>query len=404
MKKLKHYFKVSLYSIIQNKGYAVFCILGTALTFIFVTFLIHLQITFNGDYPPTVNSSRTVTLSHFTDANGKNLAPMSLTEYKLLLEQIKNYESYSISNQFDDILNVEMNGNFFTSILAYANGEFWNMYSFKFISGRPFTEEECTNRKKCAVISKNLSKTRFHTTNSTGKKIEIRGEEFEIIGVVDNVPLFISPTTAAEIWTPYVFNTKEIPYKLNILFPAQTNMRKAKETIAKTVKQFYETKNIKVDISEYTLKTEKEGGTIDFMGVNLGVLIFIFILIPAMNIITLNMASAGGRAEEIAVRRTFGASRLSVFSLVLFENLLLAITGSVIGILLASPCMSFIQRSLFNELPMLNSSTIMPGVDIVIVIKIIIPLIILFVFLFGGLPAWLTAKRDIADVLKGGMK
>jgi hypothetical protein len=53
---------------------------------------------------------------------------------------------------------------------------------------------------------------------------------------------------------------------------------------------------------------------------------------------------------------------------------------------------------------MLAGVSLMPDADIFLISAVIVPLMIVFLFMFSGLPAWLTAKRTISDVLKGGIK
>jgi ABC-type antimicrobial peptide transport system permease subunit len=407
MKKRTQYLKSALYNIRQNKGYTLFCVLSTTLTFIFVTFLVHFGAAIKGDYPPSVNSGRIITLNTFTDTEGKNVGALSATEQKLLLGQLKMYENYAAYNHFDNPTGISMNENYFTTIVKFVNAGFWKLYRFSFIAGRPFTEEESAGRTKCAVITKNLSTSRFHTVNSVGRKIEMDRTEYEIVGVVDNFSILSSPSGAAEIWFPDVFDNSGSLTDLSILFSPQVDMRQAGEEIAGLIRQIYETKHIQVNMKANDLLTDKEKNRkkLNIYGnMAIGLMVFLFLLIPALNIISLNMANTSNKAEEIATRRTFGASRASVFLMLLFDNLLLTLLGVVIGILSAKPFVSLIQNIFFDEIPMLAGASLMPDTDIFLVVAAIIPLMIVFLLMFSGFPAWMMAKRSISDILKGGVK
>jgi ABC-type antimicrobial peptide transport system permease subunit len=403
MQQIKYYLINSFYYIIQNKGYALFYILGTALAFIFITFLVHIKSAMSGDYTPSVNSGRIIRVSRFFDAEG-NVAPhISETEQKLLLDQLKEYEDYSLTDTH--YANVITDANIVYSYIAFTNAGFWNMYSFDFIAGRPFTANECENRMKCVVITKDLSKYIFHTTNSIGKKINIFRDEFAVVGVVDNFSLFASPTNKAEIWMPYTLNPLEFVPEMRILFSQHTDMPSAKQKLSEYIKQLYNTKNVEINVNN--LLTEKEMKNKAFMeegGWAAGLLIFIFLLLPAVNIISLSRNNIYQRREEIAVRRTFGASKMSSFFLILFEYLLLAMIGSVIGILFAKPVISLLINMLFDEIQMMGSASLMPKINISLITGNVLPLVFVFIFISSALPIWLMVRLKVADVLKGGEK
>ena len=183
-------------------------------------------------------------------------------------------------------------------------------------------------------------------------------------------------------------------------------MNLAKEALGKAIVQSYSAKNISLDTGK--LKTAKEaafsnigGGSV--FGLGIGALVLLLLLIPAINIFTLNVAYSRNRAEEIAIRRAFGASRFSAFLQLMFEDLLLVLAGTFIGIILVNPFFEYLMNTFF-DMPMLGNIVLISGVDMVVVATLIVPLMILFIFMFGALPAYSIAKRNIADVLKGGMR
>jgi ABC-type lipoprotein release transport system permease subunit len=138
--------------------------------------------------------------------------------------------------------------------------------------------------------------------------------------------------------------------------------------------------------------------------VSFGLLIFIFLLIPAMNIVSMNMAQTKNREQEIAIRRSYGASTVSSFFLLLSESLLLSAVGVVIGIFLAKPFIDSLQSAFFDKLPMLGGTSLLPVIDWTLTLTVIMPLMLVFILMFGGFPAWTTARQNIAQTLKGGIK
>jgi ABC-type antimicrobial peptide transport system permease subunit len=405
MKKIIiQYFNTSIYNIMHHKAYALFCILGTAITFIFVSFLIQIGTVVGGNYPPAILADRTIRMESFSDEKGNNIGGISPFEIDPLLENLQEYEAVSTSGT--DGLNVYINGHFFIAMVAFVNAGFWDVYNFKFVAGRPFSQGDWDNRKMYAVISKNFSRKYFNTTNSIGNKIDLMGYEYEITGVVDDVSLLSSPTQGAQIWMPSSFTGTSNNTYTDILFPTQTDMDQAKERLSRAITQHFTQKNITIQAGKEQFHTLKEQKLRKFGGsltMTLGLFVGIILLIPAVNIVTLNSSYANNMAEVIAIRRTFGAGRLSSFFQLMLENFFLVVMGTVIGLLLVAPVFSMIQDSLLSA-SITGGVSLITGIDFRVIAIAILPMMLLFLFMSGGIPAYRTAKRNIADVLKGDVR
>jgi ABC-type antimicrobial peptide transport system permease subunit len=407
MKKLSG-IRSAFHNIRQNKVYALFCIAGVALTFIFVSLVLQIAYIFAGNNPPTVYAGRTIRLTEFKDGNGNPVGGIFEGEIAPLWNDLKGYEAASLLHT--EGVNILSNGRLHESSVGFVNAGFWNLNQFEFIEGAPFTREDYINRKKIAVISESISVSYFNTKNSIGEKISFQGNEYTVIGIVKEFSQLSSPSADCKIWVPYIFN-KFTPsgryfYVIDILFPPDVPMDLAKEEVAKAIRYSFEKRNIIVDCNAnniYTLKEEKirqAGGNIFKYG--MGIVIFLLLVIPAVNIVSLNMANTGNRAEEIAIRKTFGASRLSSFLHIMIENLLLTVTGAVIGVLAAKPALNLIQQNLIDK--SIGNITLVTQIDYGVILAGVAPAMFIFSLLSGGLPAYIISGCNIADVLKGGSK
>ncbi|MDR2139032.1 MAG: ABC transporter permease [Tannerella sp.] len=406
MKIIIQYVKTARYNILHDKGYAIFSFAGTALTFIFVVLVLQLVYIFTASYPPMTNAERIIRLESFEDTDGKQIGgEIRYTATNAFLENLKGFDYISLYH--NNYIGVMVNGHLHATWTGFVNADFWKVYDFEFLYGRPFTEEECSNRRPVAVITEKMSQSYFNTKNGVGQKITFQGNEYETVGIVKNISYYSTPTDECTVWVPCVFN-KFIPngtfrYRIDVLVPPSMSMHDARENISKAVLYYFENKNIRVDFPPQKVKTLKESLTTeekDMFQYGSMVALCLFLLIPALNILSLGNAHTNNRSEEIAIRRAFGAGRLSSFLQIMTENFLVVAAGSVAGLLLAMPAMKTVQRIIMGDSVMENLSLV-GHIDYAVVIAGVLPAMIVFSLLSGGLPAYLISKRNIAHVLKG---
>ena len=408
MKNFANYFYPAFHNIRRNKLYTVFCITSAVLTFIFITLILQLMRINMNNYPPMTQADRIIRLGEsFRDTEGKGLGGIRSYEANAFLESLKDFEHVSLYHQ--NGINIVVNGHLHFSGVAFVNADFWKVFDFEFVYGRPFSKEDCINRKTGVVITEKMSQSYFSTVNGLSKKIKFQQREYEIIGIVRDPSIFATPTDICTVWAPYVFD-KFIPngsytYTIDVLTPQGMSVYESKEKISKAVSHYFENKNRKVDFPAQKIKTMNLSMNTDRNLFQYGgfAALFLFLLIPALNILSFGVTSTSNRAEEIAIRKSFGASRIYSFSLIVAENLMLTLTGAVIGLMLAVPVMNVIQANIMQGSFMGNIS-LMSGIDYGVVFIGILPAIIAFSLLSGGVPAYLISKRSVAQVLNGGSK
>jgi ABC-type antimicrobial peptide transport system permease subunit len=407
MKRFSNYLRTALYNINQNKLYALFCVTSTALAFIFITLILQLIHIYTSNYSPVTNAYRIIRLESFKDIKGKQLGGISSYEINAFLESMKDFEYISLYH--NNAISIVANDHLHSAGIAFVNADFWKIFDFEFLYGRPFSKEDCTTRKTAVVITESISQSYFNARNSVGKKIKFQQREYEIVGIVKDPSIFVSPTDICTIWAPYVFD-KFIPngsytYTVDILIPPTISIDESKEKVSRVVSYYFENKNKKVDFPSQKIQTMKstmstDGSLFQYGGI---IALILFMLIPVLNILSFGIANTSNRAEEIAVRKAFGASRIALFFLIITENLILTVIGVVIGLAFAVPVMNVIQENIMQNSFMSNISLI-SGIDYEVVFIGILPAAIIFSLLSGGIPAYLISKRPIAQVLKGGLK
>ena len=127
----------------------------------------------------------------------------------------------------------------------------------------------------------------------------------------------------------------------------------------------------------------------------LGVTVFVLIIACA-NIANLLLARSAGRAGEIAVRLSIGASRWQLIRQLLAESLLLAALGGAAGIFVAQWTLDLIA----SLLPAFATSGFDWRVDRTVMLFAAV-LTVTTGFLFGLFPAIHSTRPDLASALKG---
>lgn len=407
MKQLKLYIQSALYNIRHNPAYASFFIGGTALTFIFITIALQITNIIYNDTPPNTNHKRIVSVSCWgKDKKGLSIAYLHEAGITNLMKYVKDYESYSFSQMqpMTLIVNEQMRSN----IVYCVNADYWKVHQFNFLEGRPFTEKDY--HTPVLVITKKCAKLYFKNSSAINQKIEFQGNTFRVIGVVDDFST-LSLGNSSSIWVPYTYN-KFYPnctnmYDLEILFSQKLTPEQMSRNVTNALRLNAKAQNREIDINDnmyttdYLYKTEKMFNGI--LNYGIPIVIFLLLIIPAINIITLSTANITNRAEEIAVRRALGAEKTSAFFQSMTEYILLVFIGTSLGLLFVYPVF-YLINNIFIELTPSVGLTLLPKLNVGVVLLGVLPLAILFSLLSGGLPAYLIAKKNIAHTLKGGSK
>jgi putative ABC transport system permease protein len=124
----------------------------------------------------------------------------------------------------------------------------------------------------------------------------------------------------------------------------------------------------------------------------IGGFVFLFMLLPTLNLININITRIMERSSEIGVRKAFGASSRTLVYQFIVENIILTLLGGLIGIILSVIALYFI-----------NSINLIPNLDLTINFTVLFcGLLVCLVFglLSGVYPAWRMSKLNVVTALK----
>jgi putative ABC transport system permease protein len=224
--------------------------------------------------------------------------------------------------------------------------------------GRDFAPaEEHFGGPRVVLISERYWRRRFLADpNTVGKSLRLEADAYPIVGVMP--ASFRFPDRDVDIWQP---SPPDAPFAqsrestwftvIGRLKPGvtATQARANLENVqAQLGREFPKTDaNLVVDVQP--LKQNTIGGVRRSLWVLFGS-VSLLLLIACTNIASLLLARTTERQREISVRYSLGASRASVIAQLLTECLVLALSGSVLGLLVAAVG-SKALRTLAQSLP-----------------------------------------------------
>jgi predicted permease len=213
--------------------------------------------------------------------------------------------------------------------------------------GRNFTEEETAAQKNVIILTDAFWRQRFNSDpNILGRDTRINGIQRKIVGVLP--PGFRFLSSEARVFLPIKSDMEERGPKARHSGGGVTHMiarLKPGATIAEAQAQI-DAHNAAVEEDNPEAKMMAEAGfrslvrplhTEHVRSIRPTLLlmqagVFFLLLIGAVNLVNLLLIRASGRAKEMAIRRSMGASRVHVVRQVIIETVLLTFVGGLLGL------------------------------------------------------------------------
>ena len=251
----------------------------------------------------------------------------------------------------------------------WTNADFFKIYEYDFVSGRPFTAQEVEAQEAVCVITDALAERLFGKgEDALGRMITIENNsETRVVGVVRSGSQ-LTPDSYADIIIPYTLFDFHAGSPYSGLFAVIATVKDSEHLQA--LKQELDDLVVRLQLSQpdlmptlnfsfgegvkmtmvltkglethpmHVLRTENRDGV---FGVVTGWqlfkhyagILFVLLFVPALNLCSIVAGRMERRSAEMAVRKTFGARRSTLLNQVVWENLLLTSIGGAIGLALS---------------------------------------------------------------------
>jgi len=297
--------------------------------------------------------------------------------------------------------------------LRRTDGAYWTILDFDFVEGGPFTEADNENANFVAVITDDMrTKLYGRGVPALGKTFEADGQRFRVVGVVKAVPL-IRESGFSEIWAPIrTLKTREYErqwmgsFRGIVLARSESDFPALRREFQRRTSTFVFDDPKTFNRLEAGLDTPFESVARGMLGnqvkgnraLILRSILFaaalLFMLLPTMNLVSINLSRIMERASEIGVRKAFGASSRTLVGQFVVENIVLTVIGGLIGFALSWAFLAALSRA-----------ELIPYAIFDVNVRIFLyglALAVFFGLVSGVYPAWRMSRIQAVNALRGG--
>ena len=288
------------------------------------------------------------------------------------------------------------------AFMAGVTDDYAEIFNFDFEKGRFFTPFESANGTNRVILGAVVAEKLFGTIDPIGKEINIKGLDFQVIGVLRKEGTTLINIFQFDEAVVISFNTakKLINVKsrnswgtsLNVKANAGVNLDDLKDEItgilrsARKIKP-RENENFAVNqLSMFTNLLEPIFSTMNVVGIFIG---GFSILVGMFSVANIMFVSVKERTSIIGIKKALGARPIVILLEFLIESVVLCLVGALIGLLIVYGLLKLATIAFSYEIYLSGSN---------ILIALILSLVI--GILSGLIPAWQAARLDPVEAMR----
>lgn len=419
---LRNYLKIAIAVLRRRWFFTFISLFGISLTLATIMVVAAFFTQFKNPGYPDVHRDRmlyatSIYLWGDGDKHNINGGALGFYLYKHYASNLKVPEAIALSSN-PTKTNTYINNKKLGLDLRYTDEHFWDVLQFQFLEGKPYDRRQIDNGDNVAVITEETRDNYFGKgENAVGKYIEADNVQYRVIGVVRG-DVRSNEYSTADVYLPYTqsrgdLTSTDLTGNYSILLLAHTRsevpaMQREFDAMFKRIPitdpQRYDHQITWADpfLATYTRHLfgismsnghfRMNGDGLTWFYLCAGLLTFLFMLIPTINLININVTRIMERSSEIGVRKSFGASSGTLVLQFLVENVFLTLLGGLIGILLSIVALGLLNRwePVKNLHLFLNIPALLFG----------LAACLFFGLLSGVYPAWRMSRLNVVTALK----
>lgn len=406
----------------EERLFSSIYILGTALAIAFTMVMAVVYYAKLANIAPEVNRSRTVYVRGMVKRSVQDTLRWQQANYTA--DQVKEW-LYTLKSA--EVVSATINSSRYTADRQYlkcdnhklvpvvtriVDANFFKVYQFHFVYGRPFMQEECLNDNYYiehatmpAVISRDIAEKAFgKDVNPVGKTLNY-GFLIRIVGVIEPTSS-IMEESFGQLFLALDQEAEQVIVVLKEGCTVQ-DLTKELDEIARrrsvSDKEFdYAMHGLVLPHAQ--LKMSDDGVAMSWSSIlkSLFPKVFVLLLVPALNLSGLVAARMRRRLAEMGVRKAFGATRRMLLTQVISENLVLTLCGGFVGLIVTWLLLYVFRSWLFFAVG--NTAFTLPEPTVAgemlfspLIFVIALAVCIVLNLMAALIPAWLSLRNPIVE-------
>ena len=280
---------------------------------------------------------------------------------------------------------------------------------YQIIAGRGFSEAELKGQKKAVLIDSTVQESAFDGVDPIGKTLDIKGEPFVIIGIIDKKSEFEPKINSVQDYYTYKGDTRGAIYIPDHLWPLVFRYDEPKTVIVKadsTDAMAAVGKKSEEILNSYCKVNQEDENAAKYQSTNLAqaaselqqlsssanILLIgiasISLLVGGIGVMNIMLVSVTERTREIGIKKALGARKSRIRRQFLMEAVILSGIGGILGVVAG-----IILSKIISLVAMIPTAINIPSIIIAVLFSMVIGIV------FGMVPSLKASNLNPIDAL-----
>ena len=414
----RNYFKIAFRSLLKSRATSFINVSGLSIGMaccIIIFLFVNKEMAYDKFHSKADNIFRVLTIDK---ALGVSSSLVGITLPALALVMQDNYpevvNKVRMLPRGRQLINYEQQG-FYTEHFAFAEASLFEVFDFQLIAG---DTESALSAPNTVVFSESMAKRTFGDEEPIGKRIDIGGQPgVEVVAVMKDITedshldfdviVSIEQSDTTSGFSQFLNSWRSIAMVTYVELNNPSNEENVESKMEATIRDNDVGENFSVTLQpladvhlkskdilyeNYNLNKTDIGYVFTLAAVGLFV-----ILIASFNFMNLSTARSANRAQEVGVRKVFGALRRQLINQFMVESIIISFTSFLIALVMVASFGSLVNLPFEQNLGTLfvfNPVWMAGGLVFTLVLGV----------LSGSYPALMLSKYSPTSILRGAFK